>query len=68
MVASGLEVDERAEHATWQATADKRSGKGLHDTGTGAGSGREMKRPTRVPVEQGACLGVLVSGIIASDR
>ena len=63
----GLQVNKRVEHTALQAPAGKRGEEGLDRIGPGAGSGREMKHPARMPVEPGAHLGVLVDGVIVDD-
>src|SRR5690348_5913272 len=63
----GLQVDQRAKDAALQSPAGERGKEGLDRIGPGAGGGCEMKRPAWMPVEPGAHLGVLVSGVIVED-
>src|SRR5262249_41713821 len=58
---------ERMEDAALQPPPGERGEEGLDRIGPGAGGGREMERPARMPGEPGAHLGVLVGGIVVED-
>jgi hypothetical protein len=64
----GLEIDQRMEDAALQAAARERGEERFNRIGPGAGGGREMKRPSRVPGQPGAHFGMLVGGIVVEDR
>jgi len=63
----GVQVDERVEGAALQAPAGERGDESLDRIGSGAGGGREVKRPARVSGKPGAHLGMLVGGVVVED-
>ena len=63
----GLEVDDRAEHATLEPAAGEPGEEGLDRVQPGAGGRGEVEDEARMTAEPAQHLGVLVGGVVVED-